>query len=74
MIAIKIKDHETFSRIFLNKLGLLGIIDLNRQTNKYRFRFLDNTWMKLTNDECTAVLKAVKTPVALRNITHRLTS
>ena len=71
---MKVKFHKIgrFSTdVSIERLGSIG--EIRVLFGVCRFRYTGDTWMKLTYEENTAVLNAIKEPVALMNVTWRLT-
>ena len=72
-MKVKVDLDDCGANVFIDRLGFIGVIDWSYTQRKYKFMYTSE-WRKLTYDENIAVLEAVKKPVALLNITKRLTS
>lgn len=71
-MKVKFRKIGRFSTdVSIERLGSIG--EIRVVLGHCQFRYLSDTWMKLTYEENTAVLKAIEKPVALMNVTWRLT-
>ena len=70
--------EEGYATVYVERLGRIGVIQRDFRFSvvegAFKFRYVGDTWMQLKYDENTAVLEAVKEPIVLMNVTHRLTS
>lgn len=73
-MRVNIHDFSAKEKTVLLINEPVGRLVLRRTVMKWKFEWAGIRWMRLTYEESGFVLKAVKKPLALLNITERLRS